>query len=71
MVRGELGYRQEVAQRIVGQILVHELVYGEHAHHASEQRVAVGLGFRHDLGPDYSVRARTIVDNDLLSPSLA
>jgi hypothetical protein len=68
MVRGDLADRREIAQGIVRQLLVDDPVHGEHARRAVQQRIAVGLGARHRLGADDPVRARAIVDDDLLAP---
>ena len=66
-----LGDRGEVAQRIVGQLLVDEGVGRHRAHRRVDQRVAVGRGLGDGVRADDGVGARTIVHDPWLAPELA
>ena len=61
-------HRRKVAQRIVRQFLVQARISGvpDGVH---EQRVAVGIRFGNDSRRHDSVRAWTIIDHHLLTPS--
>ena len=69
-ISGGLGDRDEIAKRVVGQLLVDERVGRHRAHRRVDQRIAVGRGLGAGLHADDGVGAGTIVDHSLLAPQL-
>jgi hypothetical protein len=69
-VGGGLGDWDEVAERVVGQLLVDEAVRRDRAHRSIDQRVAVGLGLGAGLHSNDGVGARAIVHDALLAPEI-
>jgi hypothetical protein len=63
--------RHEVVERVVGQVLVHELVHHQRRIDCHEQRVAVGRRLRRRLRADDGVGAGPVFDHHRLSPILA
>src|SRR5258706_16242254 len=60
--------RREILNRIVGKFLVQTRIHRYRPDRTEYQRIAIGVRMRADLHTDDAVPARSIVDNDLLSP---
>ena len=65
------GDRREILQRIVGKILVDGRIDRDRPGLTEQQRVAVGVGFVHQLGADDRAGAAAVLDHDGLSDGLA
>ena len=72
-VRRQVGEpdRDEILQRIVVELGLHERVDGERAVRAGEQRVAVGRRARRHLGAEAAARAGAVLDHEGLAERLA
>src|SRR4030095_6643676 len=62
-----LGDRREVVQRIEWQLAVHGRAHPERRHRTEQHGVTIGRGARYELGGDVSVRAGTVLYDDVLS----
>ena len=62
--------RDEILQRIVAELRLHERIDGERSVRAGEQRVAVGRGFRRHVGAEAAARAGAVLDHDRLAEHL-
>jgi hypothetical protein len=62
-------HRRKIADRIVAQLWIQELV-GGHAGARDQDGVAIGIGMRHHLGGDVAAGAWLVLDHHRLAPHL-
>ena len=68
--RHHLRHRRQIAQHVIGQVLVDEVIDGDRAG-AEQQRVAVGRRAHHRIDAERVARAAAVLDVELLAQDLA